>query len=306
MKVTIVGSGFVGSTAAQLLAQKDITDIVLFDIVEGMPQGKALDMMQMGAIIKTDSKIKGTNDYKDTKDSELVIITAGIPRKPGMSRDDLLEINEKIMTDVVKNVSKQSPKAILIIVSNPLDAMVYVAKKISKFPKERVMGMAGILDTARFKAFLAMESNTSVKDINAMVLGGHGDNMVPLSSSATINKKPLTEFIKEEKIKKIEDRTRKGGAEIVGLLKTGSAYFAPAASIVEMAESILKDKKTTLPVSVYLEGEYGYNNIFLGVPVVLGKDGVEKIIELDLNKEEKDGLKKTAAHVKELIGTLEK
>jgi malate dehydrogenase len=305
-KVSIIGAGFVGSTAANLLAGKDICDIVLVDIIEGVPQGKALDMQESSSILGFDSKIIGTNDYKDTKDSDIVVITAGVARKPGMTRDDLIGINSKILFSASKEVAKYSPNAIIIVVSNPLDAMVYIAKKVSGFEKNKVMGMAGVLDSARFKTFISLKTGISSKNINAMVLGGHGDDMVPLSRLANIGGVPISELLSEEKIKKIEERTRNGGAEIVNYLKTGSAYFAPAASIVLMVEAIILDKKTLLSAAVWLEGEYGYENMFMGVPVVLGKDGVESIIELNLLESEKAALDKTAKNVKELTAIAEK
>lgn len=305
-KVSIIGAGFVGSTTANLLAEKDICDIAMVDVIEGVPQGKSLDIAQSSAVIGFSTKIIGSNDYKDTKDSDIVVITAGIARKPGMSRDDLLGINSKIMFSVTKEVAKYSPNAIIIVVSNPLDAMVYIAKKVSGFSKNKVMGMAGVLDSARFKTFISLETGAAVNGINAMVLGGHGDDMVALSRLANINGIPINEFLDEETIKKIEQRTRNGGAEIVAFLKTGSAYFAPAASIVEMVESIILDKKKVLPVAAFLEGEYGHDNMFMGVPVVLGRNGVEKIIELNLLEPEKEALSKTAKNVIALTALAEK
>ncbi len=305
-KVSVIGSGFVGSTTANLLAEKGLCDIVLLDVIEGVPLGKALDIQESSSIIGFESKVVGTNNYTDTKNSDIVVITAGVARKPGMSRDDLIGINAKIMHSVVKEVKKHSPDAILIVVSNPLDAMVYIAKKVSNFPKNKVIGMAGVLDSARFKSFISMETGFASKNINAMVLGGHGDDMVPLSRYANIEGVPISELLSDEKIKQIELRTRKGGAEIVELLKTGSAYFAPAASIVLMVESIILDRKMILPVAAWLEGEYGFNDMFMGVPVVLGRNGVEKIIELTLLDSEKQALDKTAKNVIELSATAEK
>ncbi len=298
-KVSIIGAGFVGGTTANLLAQKNICDIVLLDIVEGVPQGKALDIAQSASIIGFDIKITGTNNYEDITDSDIVVITAGIARKPGMSRDDLLGINAKIMYEAVNEIKKYSPNTIIIVVSNPLDAMVHIAKMVSGLPKNKIIGMAGVLDCARFKTFISEETGMPLQNIDAMILGGHGDEMVPLSRLAKINGVPLKNLLSDEKIRSIEEKTRNGGAQIVGLLKTGSAYFTPSASTVQMIESILLDKKIMLPVSAWLEGEYGHKNLFLGVPVVLGKDGVEKIVELELNEEEKLALEKTVKKVKE-------
>jgi len=299
-KITIVGVGNVGATAAHWAVVKELGDIVLVDVVEGIPQGKALDLMQSTPVDGLDCRIQGTNSYEETKDSDLVIITAGLPRKPGMSRDDLLSKNAQIMKSVVEQVVKFSPHSILIIVSNPLDAMCAIAKKVSGFPRERVVGMAGILDSARFRAFVAMELNVPVKEVTAFVLGGHGDDMVPIPRLCSVNGTPLPKHLSQEKIERIVERTRKGGAEIVSLLKTGSAYYAPGASVIQMAEAILKDKKEELPCAAYLEGEYGVNGYFLGVPVKLGAKGVEQIIEIDLTPEEKQALQKSFQSVKEL------
>ena len=299
-KISIVGAGFVGSTAAHWLSIKGAYDIVLVDIVEGVPQGKALDLQESAPVEGFASKIKGTNDYTDTKDSDIVVITAGIARKPGMSRDDLLATNQKIVAEVTKNVIRESPDCILIVVSNPLDAMVYVAYKTSGLPKERVIGMAGILDSARFAQFIAEELTVSVENIDTMVLGGHGDSMVPLLRYSTVAGAPVIEMIPKEKLDKIVQRTRDGGIEIVNLLKTGSAYYAPAAAIAEMVEAITKDKKKILPCSVLLEGEYGANGVFVGVPVKLGMHGAEKIIQLKLSQEEKKQFEKTVIAVHEL------
>ena len=274
-KVTVVGAGNVGATAAQRLAEKELCDVVLIDIVEGVPQGKALDLTEAAPIEKHDAHLTGSNTYDDSKDSDIVIITAGIPRKPGMSRDDLISTNAGIMKTVTAQIAERSPDAVLIIVSNPLDAMCHVAYEASGFPKNRVIGMAGVLDSARFRAFIAMELDVSVENTHAFVLGGHGDTMVPLPRYSTVAGIPITELMPKDRIDAIVDRTANGGAEIVKLLKTGSAYYAPASAAVEMAESILKDKKKILPCAVYLEGEYGIQDLFIGVPVKLGAGGVE-------------------------------
>jgi malate dehydrogenase len=300
-KVTIVGGGNVGATAAHWAAEKELADIVLIDIIEGMPQGKALDLMETRPVEDFDTKITGTNDYKDTANSDIVVITAGLPRKPGMSRDELLDVNKKIVQGVTEQVCKYSPNAILIIVSNPLDAMCHVAKMVSKFPKHRVFGMAGILDTARFRCFVSMELNVSVEDIQAMVLGGHGDDMVPLPRYTTVAGVPITELMSKEKIDAIVSRTRKAGGEIVALLKTGSAYYSPSAAVVQMVESVLKDKKRVVPCAAYLEGEYGIRDLYVGVPIKIGTNGVEQIIELKLTDEETAALNKSANAVRELV-----
>jgi len=305
-KVTVVGAGNVGATAAQRLAEKELADVVLVDIIEGVPQGKSLDLTQAAPIEKHDAKLAGANDYEASAESAIVIITAGIPRKPGMSRDDLLATNRGIMKNVVKQVVRYSPRAILIIVSNPLDAMCHVAMEESGFPKNRVIGMAGVLDSARFRAFISAELNVSVENIQALVLGGHGDTMVPLPRFSTVAGVPITELMTGERIEALVTRTRNGGAEIVGLLKTGSAYYAPASAAVEMAESILKDKKKILPCAAYLEGEYGISGLFVGVPVKLGKNGIEQIIALDLTAVEKAALDKSAASVRELVDAMQK
>jgi malate dehydrogenase len=299
-KVTVVGAGNVGATAAQRLAEKELCDVVLIDIVEGVPQGKALDLTEAAPIEKHDAHLTGSNDYDDSKDSDIVIITAGIPRKPGMSRDDLISTNAGIMKNVTTQIAEQSPNAVLIIVSNPLDAMCHVAYEASGFPKNRVIGMAGVLDSARFRSFIAMELNVSVENTHAFVLGGHGDTMVPLPRYSTVAGIPITELMPKDRIDAIVDRTANGGAEIVKLLKTGSAYYAPASAAVEMAESILKDKKKILPCAVYLEGEYGIQDLFIGVPVKLGSGGVEAIIEITLTDEEKAALMKSAEAVQGL------
>ena len=305
-KVTVVGAGNVGATAAQRLAEKELCDVVLIDIVEGVPQGKALDLTEAAPIEKHDAHLIGSNGYDESKDSDIVIITAGIPRKPGMSRDDLISTNAGIMKDVTNQVAERSPNAVLIIVSNPLDAMCHVAYEASGFPKNRVIGMAGVLDSARFRAFIAMELNVSVENTHAFVLGGHGDTMVPLPRYSTVAGIPITELIPKDRIDAIVDRTANGGAEIVKLLKTGSAYYAPASAAVEMAESILKDKKKILPCAVYLEGEYGIQDLFIGVPVKLGAGGVEDIIEITLTEEENAALMKSADAVQGLKDDLKK
>ncbi len=303
-KISIIGSGFVGATAAHWAAEKELGDVILVDILEGIPQGKALDLFEASPIEGFDSRVIGTNSYEETKDSDVVIITSGVPRKPGMSREDLLEINKKIIESVVSEVVKKSPKAILIMVTNPLDTVTYLAFKKSGFPKERVMGMAGVLDTARFRAFIAMELGVSVEDIQTLLLGGHGDEMVPLPRYTTVSGIPLSQLLPKETIDRLVDRTRKGGGEIVNLLKTGSAFYAPSAGAIQMAEAILKDKKRILPCCVYLDGEYGLKDICFGVPIKLGAKGVESIIELQLTQEEKALLAKSAESVKKSIGEL--
>jgi malate dehydrogenase len=299
-KVTVVGAGHVGATAAQRLAEKELCDVVLVDIIEGVPQGKALDLAEAAPIEKHDARLIGANGYEDSADSDIVIITAGIPRKPGMSRDDLISTNAGIVKSVTQDLKDLCPDAVIIIVSNPLDAMCHVAFEASGFPKNRVIGMAGVLDSARFRAFIAMELNVSVENTTAFVLGGHGDTMVPLPRYSTVAGIPITELMPKERIEALVDRTANGGAEIVALLKTGSAYYAPASAAVEMAESILKDKKKILPCAVYLEGEYGINDLFIGVPVKLGANGVEEIIEITLTEEEKAALEHSANAVQEL------
>ena len=299
-KVTVIGAGHVGATAAQRLAEKELCDVVLIDIIEGVPQGKALDLAEAAPIEKHDAHLTGANVYDASADSDIVIITAGIPRKPGMSRDDLISTNAGIVKAVTQQIAALSPDSILIIVSNPLDAMCHVAYESSGFSKKRVIGMAGVLDSARFRAFISMELNVSVENTHAFVLGGHGDTMVPLPRYSTVAGIPITELMSEDRIEALVDRTRNGGAEIVGLLKTGSAYYAPASAAVEMAESILKDKKKILPCAVYLEGEYGINDLFIGVPVKLGVSGAEEVIEITLTKEENAALQKSAAAVQEL------
>lgn len=303
-KVSIVGSGNVGATAAHWIAAKELADVVLIDIIEGVPQGKGLDLLEAMPIAKCDSHIIGTNDYKDTVNSDIVVITAGIPRKPGMSRDDLLNTNHGIMKAVVGEVIKHSPNCILIIVSNPLDAMAQAAYKLCGFQRERVIGMAGVLDSARFRAFIAEELNVSVENVTAFVLGGHGDTMVPLARYSTVAGIPITELIEKSKLEGLIQRTRDGGAEIVKYLKTGSAYYAPSAAATEMVEAILKDKKKILPCAALLQGEYGIHGSFIGVPCKLGAKGIEQIIEIKLTPEEKAGLDKSANAVKELCGVI--
>jgi malate dehydrogenase len=302
-KVTVIGGGNVGATVAQGIALKELADVVVVDIIEGVPQGKALDLMETAPVEKYDSILSGTNGYDDTKSSDVVVITAGLPRKPGMSRDDLLWKNEEIVGGVTREIVKRSPNCILIVVSNPLDAMCEVARRVSRFPRERVIGMAGVLDSARMRAFIAMELNVSVENTHAFVLGGHGDTMVPLPRYSTVAGIPITELISRERIDAIVDRTRNGGAEIVNLLKT-SAWYAPGASTVEMVEAILKDKRKILPCAAYLQGEYGLRNLFVGVPVKLGSRGIEQIIEIKLTSDERAALEKSAAAVKELFDKL--
>jgi malate dehydrogenase len=305
-KVTVIGAGNVGATAAQRLAEKELCDVVLVDIIEGVPQGKSLDLAQAAPIEKHDAHLTGANAYDATAGSDVVIITAGIPRKPGMSRDDLLSTNAGIVKKVTAEVAGRSPKAILILVSNPLDAMCHVAFEASQFPKQRVIGMAGVLDSARFRAFIAMELNVSVENTHAFVLGGHGDTMVPLTRYSTVAGIPIAELMPKERIDALVQRTRNGGAEIVSLLKTGSAYYAPASAAVEMTESILKDKKKILPCAAYLEGEYGIRDLFIGVPVKLGTRGIEQVVEIKLTAEENAALQKSAAAVQELKSALAK
>ena len=303
-KITVVGAGFVGATAAHWAAAKELGDVVLMDIIEGMPQGKGLDLQEAGPVEGFDADVTGTNDYADTVGSDVVIITAGIPRKPGMSRDDLLNTNTNIVKSVTEQIAKNSPEAFLIIVSNPLDAMVYVAHKVSGFPTNRVMGMAGVLDSARFRTFIAMELGVSVKDIQAFVLGGHGDTMVPLPRYTTVSGIPIPDLMPQERIDAIVDRTRKGGGEIVSLLKTGSAFYAPSAAAVQMAESILKDQKRILPCAAYCDKEYDVGGYYVGVPVMLGADGVEKVIEIQLTAEEKSAFDNSVAAVSELVASI--
>jgi malate dehydrogenase len=303
-KITVVGAGNVGATTAHWLVSKELGDVVLVDIIEGMPQGKALDLAQAGPIEGYDSRLIGTNGYKETANSDIVVITSGIARKPGMSRDDLLNTNAGIVGSVTDEVARSSPNAIIIVVSNPLDAMAQIAFRRSGFPKNRVVGMAGILDSARMRTFLAEALNVSVENVSAFVLGGHGDTMVPLPRYSTCAGIPVTELLSKDVLDKIVDSTRNGGAEIVGLLKTGSAYYAPSAAAVEMVEAIIKDKKKILPCAAYLEGEYGINGLFVGVPVKLGARGIEEIIQINLTTEERAALQKSAAAVQELVSIL--
>ncbi len=302
-KVTVVGGGNVGASVAQGIALKELADVVVVDIVKGVPQGKTLDLMETAPIEGYDSILTGSNTYEATENSDIVVITAGLPRKPNMSRDDLMWTNEEIVANVTREVAKHSPKSILIVVSNPLDAMCEVARRVSKFPRERVIGMAGVLDSARMRAFIAMELNVSVENTHAFVLGGHGDTMVPLPRFSTVAGIPITELIAKERIDAIVTRTRNGGAEIVNLLNT-SAWYAPAASTVEMVEAILKDKRKILPCAAFLQGEYGIKGLFVGVPVKLGRNGIEQIIEIKLTSEERAALDKSAGAVKEVVAKL--
>jgi len=303
-KITIVGAGNVGATAAHWAAQTEMGDIVLVDVIEGMPQGKALDLLETGPVEGFDTRIIGTNRYEETANSTVVIITSGLARKPGMSREDLLAKNKEIVSSVTAEIVRRSPQAILIVVTNPLDTMAYLVKKVSGFSKHRVIGMAGILDAARFRSFIAAELNCSVEDIQAFVLGGHGDEMVPLPRYSTVAGIPITELMSQGQIDRLVERTRKGGGEIVALLKTGSAYYCPSAAAVQMAEAILKDKKRILPCSAYLEGEYGLSDLYFGVPVKLGANGVEQVIEVKLTPEERAALEKSATLVKKSIAEL--
>ncbi|MCU0490840.1 MAG: malate dehydrogenase [Chloroflexaceae bacterium] len=303
-KISIIGAGFVGSTTAHWLAAKELGDIVLVDIVEGIPQGKALDLYEAGPIEGFDVRVVGTNTYADTANSDIIVVTSGAPRKPGMTREDLIKVNADITRSCISAAAPLSPNATIIMVNNPLDAMTYVAKQTSGFPKHRVLGQAGVLDSARYRTFIAMETGVSVEDIQAMLMGGHGDEMVPLPRFSTIAGIPVTEFIAPERLNAIVDRARKGGGEIVNLLKTGSAYYAPAAATAQMVEAVLLDKKRVLPCAAYLEGEYGLNDMYFGVPVILGSGGVEKIIELPLNEEERALLQKSADAVRSTIETL--
>lgn len=304
-KISVIGAGHVGATCAHRLAEMELADIVLVDIVEDMPQGKALDLMEMAPVVGYDVNITGTNGYAETEDSDIVVITSGIPRKPGMSRDDLLSTNTKIVKSVTEEVVKHSPDTILMVVANPLDAMTYVAYKVSGFPRERVIGMAGVLDSARFRTFIAMELGVSVDNIHAFVLGGHGDDMVPLAKYTTVAGVPITEIMPADRVEAIIDRTRKGGAEIVGLLKTGSAYYAPGASAAEMCEAIIKDQNKILPCCVLTQGEYGLDNLFVGLPVKLGEGGVKDVFKIELTADETEALRVSAGHVKELCDVVD-
>lgn len=300
-KISVIGAGFVGSTTAHLLSLHELGNIVLIDINEGAAQGKALDIFESSPVEGFDAKVVGTSSYEQTAGSDIVVITAGIPRAPGMSRDELIATNTKIVSDVCGKIRVSSPNAILIVVTNPLDAMVYVAWKVSGFAPERVIGMAGVLDSARMRSFIASEVGVSVEDVSALVLGGHGDTMIPLTRYATVGGIPLSAFLSPEKIEAIVERTRNGGAEIVELLKTGSAYYAPASSVVAMVESIVKDKKRVMPAAAYLDGQYLVSGLFIGVPVVLGSCGIERVIEVELDSDEKRAFAKTAEHVKALV-----
>ena len=303
-KVTVVGAGNVGATTAQRIFDRGYADVVLVDIIEGMPQGKALDMLESGPVLGSDAKAVGTNDYDDTAGSDVVVITSGVPRKPGMSRDDLLITNMKIVSSVVEEVAPRSPESVLIVVTNPLDAMVQRAYQVSGFPKSRVVGMAGILDTARFRTFIAEELNVSVDSVSAFVLGGHGDTMVPIASATSVGGAPVGKMMARVLVNQLVQRTRDGGAEIVNLLKTGSAFFAPSAAIVQMVEAVLFDKRQVLPCAAYLEGEYGISGLYVGVPVRLGANGVEEIIEFDLTEDEQAALKRSADAVQELLDVM--
>ena len=304
-RITVVGAGNVGATAAQGIARRELArTVVLVDVVEGVPQGKGLDQWESAPIEGFDTRVIGTNGYEETAGSDIVVITAGIARKPGMSREDLLKTNAGIVRDVSQHVKSASPDAIVIMVSNPLDVMAYVARETTGFPRERVIGMAGVLDTARYRSFIALELDCSVEDIQALVLGGHGDTMVPLASYTTVSGIPLTQLLPKDRIDALVDRARTGGAEIVGLLKTGSAYYAPAAATVQMVEAIARDKRRILPCSAWLEGEFGMNGLFLGVPCKIGRNGLEKVIEVELTDEEKAALERSADAVRETIALL--
>ena len=300
-KITVVGAGQVGTTVAQLAAYKNLGNVVIADIVEGLPQGKALDLQQSGCLQVFDSIVTGTNDYKDTANSDIVVITAGLPRKPGQDRSDLLKINAKIVKEVTEKIMEYSADPLIMVVSNPLDAMVYVAKQVSGLPKNRVIGMAGVLDSARFRTFVSLELRCSLVDVDAMVLGGHGDSMVPMPRYTTVSGISITDLMDSEQIDRLVDRTRSGGAEIVGLLKKGSAFLSPGASVVKMVEAVLLDKKRMLPCTAFLEGEYGWDGIFFGVPVTLGISGIENIIELKLTDEEQKAIDTSAKDVKKMI-----
>jgi malate dehydrogenase len=303
-KITVVGAGYVGATVAQTLAYRQLGNVVIVDIIEGLPQGKALDLMESAPVESFDANVVGTNDYKDTANSDFVVITAGIPRKPGMSREDLVDTNAKIVRSVTEQVMAHSPNPIVIVVSNPLDAMVYLAKKVSGLPRERIMGMAGVLDSARFRAFIAMELGVSMQEVSAMVLGLHGDDMVPLPRFTAVSGIPITELIPKDRINQMVARTRNGGGEIVQLLKTGSAFYAPGSAVTQMVESMVLNQKRILPCAVYLNGEYGLKDVFMGVPVILGEKGIEKIIELKLTEEETAAMKKSGEAVSKNIAML--
>ena len=303
-KITVVGAGFVGSTLVQRLVERDYADVVMYDIIPNMPQGKALDILEAGPVLGYDSLVTGTNDYADTAHSDIVVVTSGFPRKPGMTRDDLVKKNQEIVAHVTEQVVNHSPNCILIMVTNPLDAMAQLAYQVSGFPRNRVVGMAGVLDTARFRTFIAQELNVSVRDVQAYVLGGHGDTMVPLARMCSVAGVPISQLLPPERIEAIVQRTRDGGAEIVKLLGTGSAYFAPSASVLQMVDSIVLDKKMIMPCAVYLQGEYGIDNLFVGVPVKLGVQGVEQIVEIELDQNELALLQQSANAVKELIDVM--
>ena len=303
-KITVVGAGNVGGTTAQRLAERDYADVVLVDIVEGLPQGKALDLLESGPVEGFDSLVTGANGYEETAGSSVVVITSGIARKPGMSRDDLLLTNAKIVGDVTRKVAEASPDAVIVVVSNPLDAMAQIAYSVSGFPRERVIGMAGVLDSARFRTFIAQELNVSVEDVTAFVLGGHGDTMVPLPRYSTVAGIPITELLPQERIDALVDRTANGGAEIVGLLKTGSAFYAPASSVAVMVDSIMLDKRRILPCAAYLQGEYGIDGLYVGVPCKLGANGLEEVIQISLTDDEARRLQRSAAAVEELVSVL--
>ena len=303
-KISIVGAGHVGATTAHWCASKELGDIVLVDIVEGLPQGKALDLLEAGPVEGFDLNIVGSNNYDETADSDIVVITAGVARRPGMTREDLVGTNQRIVTSVVEQVAPRSPDAILVMVTNPLDPITYLAKKVSGFPRERVIGQAGVLDTARFRAFIAMELSVSVENVHAFVLGGHGDEMVPLPRYSTVAGIPITELMSQEQVERIVQRTRKGGGEIVSLLKTGSAFYAPGAAVSQMVEAILKDKKLILPCSAYLDGEYGLHDIYFGVPVKLGRGGAEGIIEIELTEEEQAALQKSVDLIRSTMAVM--
>jgi malate dehydrogenase len=303
-KVTVIGAGNVGATTAQRIAEAGLADVVLVDIVDGLPQGKGLDLAEAAPVVGHDASILGTNDYADTAGSDIIVVTSGIPRKPGMSRDDLIATNAGIVGGVVKSAAAVSPDAIIIVVTNPLDVMCHVAKQASGFPRERVIGMAGVLDSARFRTFIAQELGVSVVDVHAFVLGGHGDTMVPLSRYSTVAGVPITELLSADRVKALEDRTANGGAEIVGLLKTGSAFYAPAASTFEMVDAILRDRKRVLPCATYLQGEFGVDGLYVGVPVVLGRGGLERVFEIELTADERVAFDKSVDAVRELVAAL--
>ena len=305
-KITVIGAGNVGASVAAYASAEELGDVVLVDILEGIPQGKGLDLYETTPVLGVDTAVEGTNDYEKTRGSDLIVITAGIARKPGMSRDDLLSTNVKIVGEVAEKAAHYSPDAVMIVVSNPLDAMVYTAWKKSGFAPRRVMGMAGVLDTARFRTFIAQEIGVSVEDVHALVLGGHGDSMVPLTQSCSVGGIPVSQFISSERLEKIVQRTRDGGAEIVSLLKTGSAYYAPASSAVQMAKSILRDKKRLLPVAAYLQGEFGEDGVFVGVPAILGAAGVERVVDLELSPREREGFARSVAAVRELVAHVDR